>query len=950
MKVYISPSIPNGNDGIYRVIQGQHTWLPRVGIEVVDDPFKADVLNVHIASFPASYPKDIPIVLSNHGLYWTKDQPGWAKWATHLNRSIIDAFRVADLVTVPSRWVQYAIERNFLFSPRLVHHGIDTDEWVPGKNERYVLWNKARADIACDPKIVNDLAVHFPGTTFVTTFGNKAPNVKVVGKQTPQEMKGLVQGAAVYLATAKETGGPCFGVLEAMACGVPVLTWNDGGTAEVIVHKETGYVADSFEDMIRGIRYCYEHRERLGAAARQVVIDRYQWKDVALEYGAVYEEAVSNKPEVKTSIIITNHTLGKFVGEAIESALEQEDREVIVVDDASTDNSLEIIESYKDKIRLIALEQNVHVAEARNIGIRAARGKYILPLDADDRLAPGAVKILSKALDEDRSLSIAYGAMQVFDETGKTFVSQWPPATTSLRQQLNRRNQLMYSSMYRRKVWEIVGGYRRRIRTGVEDADFWTRALSYNCTAKQVTSNPTLLYRIRRDSLSNSNQGEDWTAWFPWRKNDLLMPAGATEYEGFGYPIAAYSDPKVSVVIPVGPKHGPYLQGALDSLLAQTNEEWEVIVVNDTGEPLDYYLNGFPFVTLIDKGKLSGVAEARNEGIMAARGKYIVFLDADDLLEPQAIDIFLAAIEGSNCGWYYSDWLYKDNNGTLVKQPSEEWSSERLVRKSISAITGIYRTADVQAVGFDQKAPGWEDWIFHLSLLERGICGTRIASPLFYYNMKSGMRREDNFEKSSSLVQYVRNKFANLISDVLKGNDMCKSCGGKKSTVVVPKSTTIATRSVVSGDSMVTLRYVGKQKQFRRIPSRSHRGVTYRIGGVDTLINVFPEDVEWLTSSPDLVLADEQPHRPAQTVTIKQEEAPIAPTNEVLKEPSAQKDVRTAKIDQLDLPEEVITILGRNYTHIFQVSQASDAELLSIKGIGDSRLAQIREAVKKWNR
>ena len=57
MKVYISPSIPNGNDGIYRVIQGQHTWLPRVGIEVVDDPFKADVLNVHIASFPASYPK-----------------------------------------------------------------------------------------------------------------------------------------------------------------------------------------------------------------------------------------------------------------------------------------------------------------------------------------------------------------------------------------------------------------------------------------------------------------------------------------------------------------------------------------------------------------------------------------------------------------------------------------------------------------------------------------------------------------------------------------------------------------------------------------------------------------------------------------------------------------------------------------------------------------------------
>src|SRR5690606_11773246 len=98
----------------------------------------------------------------------------------------------------------------------------------------------------------------------------------------------------------------------------------------------------------------------------------------------------------------------------------------------------------------------------------------------------------------------------------------------------------------------------------------------------------------------------------------------------------------------------------------------------------------------------------------------------------------------------------------------------------------------------------------------------------------------------------------------------------------------------------------------------SRRGVTYRIGGVDTLINVFPEDVEWLTSSPDLVLAEEQPHRPAQTVTVKQEEAPIAPTNEVLKEPPAQKDVRTAKIDQLDLPEAAIRISGRSYTGFFQ--------------------------------
>lgn len=946
MKVFISPEMPNGNDGIYRVISGQRTWLPKVGVEIVTDPFKADVLNVHIASFPDRFPQDIPLVVSNHGLYWTRDQEGWGSWTGRLNRTIIDAFRQADRITVPSKWVQYAIQRNFHVSPYLVYHGIDTDEWVPGENQKYILWNKARADIACDPSIVNQLAQHIPATQFISTFGQKSQNVKLIGKQSAEEMKEWVRGAGVYLATAKETGGPCFGVLEAMACGVPVVTWEDGGTAEVIRHQETGYIAKNVQDMIIGIRYCIEHRKRMSEAIRQDVVERFQWKDVI--HG--YVDAFTFEPqEVKTSIIITNHNLGKYVGKAIDSALVQKDVEVIVVDDASTDNSKEIIQRYEGRVKPIYLTENVHVAEARNTGIKNAKGKYILPLDADDSLPPHAVEILSKALDEDRGLSIAYGTMHVSDEKGNEFISGWPPSSVSMRQQLAHKNQLMYSSLYRKKVWEIVGGYRRRIRTGVEDADFWTRALSYNCTAKQVTTEPTLRYLIRKESLSNANKGEDWTVWFPWRKYEHLLPAGVTEFNGTGVPISAFSNPSVSVVIPVGPRHGPYLQGALDSLLAQTSSDWEAVVVNDTGGSLDYYLNGFPFVTLVDKGKLSGVAEARNEGIKAAKGKYVIFLDADDLLEPQAVDILTAAIANS-CGWFYSDWLYKDNKGVLVRQDAEEWDSARIIRKSISAITAIYKRSDILH-GFDQEAPGWEDWIFHLSLLEKGVCGTRVAAPLFYYNMKSGMRREENFENTSSLIQYVRHKFSDLFSRVLRGEDMCKSCGGKKATTVVTQNlnpTYSAKANLMSDDNLVALLYTGSQVQYRRIQSKTHKGKTYRIGGTNTLVYVYPEDVAWLTSTPDLVVAKDQPHSPAQEVSVKEDTSTLMPTNETLREaiPVAERDY--GSLDALDLAPEILGALKKHYTYVFEVSSASDGELLAIKGIGDSRLSLIREAIKKW--
>tara|TARA_B110000967_G_scaffold78239_1_gene80926 strand:+ start:105 stop:758 length:654 start_codon:yes stop_codon:yes gene_type:complete len=101
------------------------------------------------------------------------------------------------------------------------------------------------------------------------------------------------------------------------------------------------------------------------------------------------------------SVIIPNYNGAKFLREAIDSALDQQgvELEVIVVDDGSTDDSREIIESYGDKIRTI-FQHNQGACAARNAGLAIARGESVFFLDSDDLLYPDALQGMSLELDQ----------------------------------------------------------------------------------------------------------------------------------------------------------------------------------------------------------------------------------------------------------------------------------------------------------------------------------------------------------------------------------------------------------------------------------------------------------------------------------------------------------------------------------------------------------------------
>lgn len=119
------------------------------------------------------------------------------------------------------------------------------------------------------------------------------------------------------------------------------------------------------------------------------------------------------------SIYITNHNYGRFIKEAIESILNQtlKDFELIIIDDGSTDNSRVIIEEY-DNLEYVKIifQKNKGLNISNNIAMRAASGKYIMRLDADDYLDQNALLVLTSSLEENKNLGLVFPDYYIIDQ------------------------------------------------------------------------------------------------------------------------------------------------------------------------------------------------------------------------------------------------------------------------------------------------------------------------------------------------------------------------------------------------------------------------------------------------------------------------------------------------------------------------------------------------------
>lgn len=824
-------------DGISQVVMAYARYLPDFGIDLVDlEAESYDLIAAH-----AGLTGPTCTVCHCHGLYWTADHDS-PDWEYRVNQRVIEALRHAKEITVPSAWVGETLKRDMRVSPHVIPHGITWQDWQHNEPlSDIILYNKNRQGDVCDASPTIDLARRFPKAHFVNTFvphkTSPPNNMNVIGLIPHDQMQKLVQSALIYLATTKETWG--IGILEAMASGAPILGYAHGGILDLVQHGVNGWLArpGDIDDLAEGLAYCIQHRKVLGENGRELA-RAWTWEAACARVAEVYRQAAIEEPATVGVVIPVFNKTEQELRRAIESVIRQhyQPTQIIVVDDGST-NGLDyagIVHQFNANPAYMVdyrRQNNSGVAIARNTGIELARTKYICCLDSDDWIAPDFLRVCVQALEADRGLGIAYTGLYYHKPDGSSGVSPWP-GQWDYNKQLQRQNQVPTCCVFRREMWERLGGYRQRYAPkgcGAEDAELWLRAGAYGWKAAKVTEEALFNYSWMSGQVTGDPDYKevDWLLWHPFARDGQHPFASYATPKRYSHPVRAYDQPVVSVIIPVGPGHEREVVNALDSLEAQTFRQWEAIVVWDSDEDIPGQVNlAYPYIRYRSTGKhfKSGLRQwgagyARNRGAEIARAPFLLFLDADDWLYPEALQKMInawnarqaivytnyvgkAIIEPQNIAnlapnLQHKLYKYDENKQeAVIGYKAFDFDCEQIMLQPqwpspyvFSNVTALIpKSWHDEIGGFDEVLPSWEDVDYHWRMARTGHCYYHLEEELMVYRYYTGLRRDYGGQINENLVQYLTDKYA-------KDGDMvgCKGCpGGGRTTKAMTTSAPVA--------------------------------------------------------------------------------------------------------------------------------------------------------------
>ena len=204
----------------------------------------------------------------------------------------------------------------------------------------------------------------------------------------------------------------------------------------------------------------------------------------------------------KITVYITNYNYGQYIEQAIESVLSQsiDDWELIVIDDGSSDNSLERIDKYRvnEKITIIA-QENKGLNITNNVAVRLARGNYIVRLDADDFLDENFLLVLSNILDQRSDIGLVYPDYYHVDPDGNII-------ETIRRKKINKEVELLdlpahgACTLFRRDILLNLGSYNEEFSCQ-DGYDIWIRFIE---KYKPYNVNVPLYYRQHSASLTKN--------------------------------------------------------------------------------------------------------------------------------------------------------------------------------------------------------------------------------------------------------------------------------------------------------------------------------------------------------------------------------------------------------------------------------------------------------------
>jgi glycosyltransferase involved in cell wall biosynthesis len=199
--------------------------------------------------------------------------------------------------------------------------------------------------------------------------------------------------------------------------------------------------------------------------------------------------------------VITSHDYGRYLPEAVGSVLGQEGgapRLVVVDDGSSDDETPAALASLPNEVEVMRLE-NVGVCRARNAGLERVETPYAITLDADDRLASGALAAMRARLTADPNLGFAYGPMRFFGDWKG--ILGFPPYDPY---KLLYRHTIGLTALMRKEVIVDTGGFDPSFEH-FEDWELWVNALAHGWRGRKVET-VTLEYRKHGGSKVSSDR------------------------------------------------------------------------------------------------------------------------------------------------------------------------------------------------------------------------------------------------------------------------------------------------------------------------------------------------------------------------------------------------------------------------------------------------------------
>ena len=329
-----------------------------------------------------------------------------------------------------------------------------------------------------------------------------ADHVHFPGHVSREQVGRLLAEARVVALPSRFEGMPLV-ALEAGERGRCVVGTDVGGVNEVIVDGVTGLLVeestlDSDPRPLAAalIRSLVEPglAERLGAAARRRVVERFSVDACADAHALVYRQVSSSAPHPRVSVLIPAHNAARFVQQALATVAAQDfdDLEIIVVDDGSEDDTAALSEAVDDPRVVVLRQPHRGVGSTRNAALALARGAYIAHLDADDLWPEGRLSRMVAALDLDPSLDAVFGLAREFAE---------PDAPTSaLVMTEPQQVRMVTAGLIRREAHRRIGPFDGG---GGDQLDWSMRALAAGLRYSQV-DDLVLLRRIHGGNMSHA--------------------------------------------------------------------------------------------------------------------------------------------------------------------------------------------------------------------------------------------------------------------------------------------------------------------------------------------------------------------------------------------------------------------------------------------------------------